>query len=240
MKSELLSKTLAEIVNENHQTASILEKYSLDFCCKGKRSLEEACEDKNLPVDLVASEIETTAHQNKPSTEFDKLSLSELVDHIVSTHHTYTKRELPQIFAYLQKVASKHGERHNELHEIFEDFIKLRAELEQHMFKEEAILFPRIKQLDNFALNSKHSVMNVQMPIIVMEDEHNRAGKLLEEIRQNTNDYTPPADACTTYRLSFAALKALETDLHQHIHLENNILFPKALNLSNINEIVMN
>src|SRR5436190_22701804 len=100
MKSELFSKTLAEIVNENHQTASILEKYSLDFCCKGKRSLEEACEDKNLPVDLVASEIETTAHQNKPSTEFDKLSLSELVDHIVSRHHAYTKRELPQIFAY--------------------------------------------------------------------------------------------------------------------------------------------
>jgi regulator of cell morphogenesis and NO signaling len=241
MKNELLSKTLAQIVNENHQTAAVFEKYGLDFCCKGKRSLGTACDEKNIPARLVAAEIENALHQNGGSKEFDKLSLTELIDHIVSAHHDYTKKELPQIHAYLQKVSTKHGDRHNELYPIFETFSSLREELEQHMMKEELILFPRIKALENFAVNSAQKIMNIQMPIIVMEDEHENAGKLLREIRNYTDDFTPPADACTTYRLSFAALQALETDLHQHIHLENNILFPRAVELFNDrSEIGMN
>ena len=241
MKNELLSKTLAQIVNENHQTASVFEKYHLDFCCKGKRSLQNACEEKNIPAPLVAAEIENALHQNEASNEFDKLSLTELIDHIVSTHHSYAKKELTQIFAYLQKVSTKHGDRHNELYAIFETFSSLREELEQHMMKEEIILFPRIKALEDFAVKNDQRIMNIQMPIVVMEDEHDKAGKLLSEIRNYTDNFTPPADACTTYRLSFAALHALETDLHQHIHLENNILFPKAIDLFNIrNEIAMN
>jgi regulator of cell morphogenesis and NO signaling len=241
MKNELLSKTLAQIVNENHQAASVLEKYDLDFCCKGKRSLQTACEEKNIPASLVATEIENALHQNKASEEFDKLSLTQLIDHIVSTHHSYAKKELTQIFAYLQKISTKHGDRHNELYVIFETFSSLREELEQHMMKEELILFPRIKALENFVGNNDQGIMNIQMPIAVMEDEHDKAGKLLSEIRNYTDNFTPPGDACTTYRLSFAALHALETDLHQHIHLENNILFPKAIDLFNIKkEMAMN
>jgi regulator of cell morphogenesis and NO signaling len=241
MKNELLSKTLAQIVNENHQTASVFEKYDLDFCCKGKRSLQTACEEKNIPAPLVAAEIENALHQDDASKEFDKLSLTELIDHIVSTHHAYTKKELAQIHAYLQKVATKHGDRHNELYAIFETFSSLREELEQHMMKEELILFPRIKALENFAVNNDQRIMNIQMPIVVMEDEHEKAGNLLSEIRNYTDNFTPPADACTTYRLSFAALQAFETDLHQHIHLENNILFPRAVDLfNNKSELAMN
>ncbi|MFI5185788.1 MAG: iron-sulfur cluster repair di-iron protein [Chitinophagales bacterium] len=234
MKNELLSKTLAQIVNENHQTASVFEKYELDFCCNGKRSLQKACEEKKLTPDFVAGEIEMVSHQaNNASKDFDKLSLTELADYIVSTHHAYTKNELPRIFAYLQKVSSKHGDRHNELYKVFEIFISLREELELHMQKEEVILFPRIKDLEHFSGNDKQGKMNIQTPVNVMENEHEHAGNLLREIRQLANNYTPPVDACTTYRLSFAALQALETDLHQHIHLENNILFPKAIALFN-------
>jgi regulator of cell morphogenesis and NO signaling len=232
MKNELLSKTLAQIVSENHQAASVFERYSLDFCCKGKRSLETACEEKKLPVDVVASEIDELIQQPiKSLTDFNKLSLTELVEYIESTHHAYTKRELAQIFTYLQKVSSKHGERHNELYRIFECFAQLKEEMEMHMRKEELILFPRIEELEAAEEQSDNCDTNIQAPISVMEDEHEHAGKLMEQIRLYSNNYMPPEDACTTYRLSFTALQAFEKDLHQHVHLENNILFPKAIEL---------
>jgi len=234
MKNELLSKTLAQIVNENHQTASVFERYNLDFCCKGKRSLETACEEKKLPVDVVANEIDELIQQPiKSLTDFSKLSLTELVEYIESTHHAYTKKELAQIFTYLQKVSSKHGERHTELFRIFECFAQLKEEMEMHMRKEELILFPRIEELEAAVEQSDvcGCDTNIQAPISVMEDEHEHAGKLMEQIRLYSNNYTPPEDACTTYRLSFAALQAFEKDLHQHVHLENNILFPKAIEL---------
>jgi regulator of cell morphogenesis and NO signaling len=233
MSKELLSKTLAQIVTENRQAASVFEKYKLDFCCKGKRSLELACEENHLQADAVAAEIDNISRQQiQVLNDFNSLSLTELVEYIVSTHHAYTKRELPQIFAYLQKVSSKHGERHNELYSIFECFARLKEEMEMHMRKEELILFPKIAELETINQSNELS-MNIQAPISVMEDEHEEAGNLLEKIRLYSNNYTPPEDACTTYRLSFAALQALEKDLHQHVHLENNILFPKAIKLFN-------
>ena len=233
MSKELLSKTLAQIVTENRQVASVFEKYKLDFCCNGKRSLELACEEKHLQADDVAAEIDNILRQQiQVLNDFNSLSLTELVEYIVSTHHAYTKRELPQIFAYLQKVSSKHGERHNELYRIFECFAKLKEEMEMHMRKEERILFPKIEELETIDQRIELS-LNLGAPISVMEDEHEHAGNLMAEIRQYSNNYTPPDDACTTYRLSFAALQALEKDLHQHVHLENNILFPKAIKLFN-------
>jgi len=229
MKNELLSKTLAEIVNENHQAASVFEKYGLDFCCRGKRSLQKACEENQLSEQTIVAEVEDAMNQQNSSLkEFDKLSLTELVDYIVSVHHVYTKRELQQISGYLQKLSSKHGERHKELYAVLESFMQLKDELELHMQKEELILFPGIKRLETGGLKEK----NIQTPIDVMESDHEYAGNLLEKIRGYTNNYTLPEDACTTYRLSFVALQAFEKDLHQHIHLENNILFPKALELS--------
>jgi regulator of cell morphogenesis and NO signaling len=228
MKNEFVTKTLAQIVKENYQTASVFEKYNLDFCCKGKRSLKQACEENNLPAELIVDEVTNLLkEETRQPIDFDKLSLSELVEYIVSTHHAYTKRELPQIFAYLQKVSSKHGERNPELCLIFETFSELKEEMELHMKKEELILFPRIKELETGIKSPSNS--NIQAPISVMEDEHDHAGRCLDQIRQLSNNYAPPSDACTTYRLSFAALQAFEKDIHQHVHLENNILFPKAI-----------
>jgi regulator of cell morphogenesis and NO signaling len=230
MKNDFVSKTLAQIVKENYQTASVFEKYNLDFCCKGKRSLQQACDENNLPTGLIVEEVNNLLNQEpQQQIEFDKLSLSELIDYIVSTHHAYTKRELPQILAYLQKVSSKHGERNPELYLIFESFSELKEEMEMHMKKEELILFPRIKELERGSKPKGDS--NIQAPISVMEDEHDHAGRCLEQMRQLSNNYTPPPEACTTYRLSFSALQAFEKDLHQHVHLENNVLFPKAIEM---------
>ncbi|HET9825041.1 MAG TPA: iron-sulfur cluster repair di-iron protein [Chitinophagaceae bacterium] len=241
MKDALVSKTLAQIVNENYKTASIFEKYHLDFCCKGKRSLQVACDEKNLPTDVIVGEVENVLKQETTSLmDFEKLSLSELVNYIVSTHHAYTKKELPQIFAYLQKVSSKHGERHNELHQIFECFASLKDEMEMHMKKEEHILFPKIVELEKGIEKLNQTGLSISVPLSVMEDEHEYAGKCMELIRSLSNDYTPPVDACTTYRLSFAALEAFERDLHQHVHLENNILFPKAIYLFNQRRSILN
>ena len=235
MNESLSSLSLAQIVNSNHQAASIFEKYHLDFCCKGKRSLEQACNEQQLSISKVTEDLENvfTKGNNGSAIDFEKMNLTQLTDYIVQTHHAYVKNEMPQIHAYLQKVFSKHGERHPELSKIFQTFNAVKEEMEGHMKKEELILFPRIKELQKLANNENANLqLNItylQSPITVMEQEHDHAGNLLNDIRILSNDYTPPQDACTTYRLSFAALKAFELDLHQHVHLENNILFPKAI-----------
>jgi regulator of cell morphogenesis and NO signaling len=234
MNGSLSSLSLAQIVNNNHQAASVFEKYHLDFCCKGKRSLEKACAEQQLSISKVTEDLENIFTKNNNSTvDFEKMSLTQLADYIIQTHHAYVKNEMPQIHAYLQKVSSKHGERHPELYKIFQTFNAVKEEMEGHMKKEELILFPRIKELqklaDNENANLQLNITYLQSPITVMEQEHDHAGNLLNDIRILSNDYAPPQDACTTYRLSFAALKAFELDLHQHVHLENNILFPKAI-----------
>ena len=235
MNQSLSSLSLAQIVNNNHQAASVFEKYHLDFCCKGKRSLEQACTEQQLSISKVTEDLENvfTKDNNSTAVDFEKMNLTQLADYIVQTHHAYVKNEMPQIHAYLQKVSSKHGERHPELYKIFQTFNAVKEEMEGHMKKEELILFPRIKELqklaDNENANLQLNITYLQSPITVMEQEHDHAGNLLNDIRILSNDYTPPQDACTTYRLSFAALKAFELDLHQHVHLENNILFPKAI-----------
>jgi len=247
MNESLSSLSLAQIVNSNHQAASIFEKYHLDFCCKGKRSLEQACSEQQLSVSKVTEDLENvfTKDNNSSVVDFEKMDLTQLADYIVQTHHAYVKNEMPQIQAYLQKVSSKHGERHPELYKIFQTFNAVKEEMEGHMKKEELILFPRIKELEKLANNENANLqLNItylQSPITVMEQEHDHAGSLLNDIRILSNDYTPPQDACTTYRLSFAALKAFELDLHQHVHLENNILFPKAINMfSELQTTVLN
>jgi regulator of cell morphogenesis and NO signaling len=235
MNESISSLSLAQLVNSNHQAASVFEKYHLDFCCKGKRSLEQACLEQQLPVSQVTEELEKVFADNgkQEIIDFDKMNLAQLCDYILQTHHAFVKNEMPQIYAYLQKVSSKHGERHPELYKIFQTFAAVKEEMEGHMRKEELVLFPRIKELqklaDNENTNLQLSIGYLQSPITIMEQEHDHAGSLLNDIRVFSNDYTPPQDACTTYRLSFAALKAFELDLHQHVHLENNILFPKAI-----------
>ncbi len=234
MNESLSSLSLAQIVNSNHQAASVFEKYHLDFCCKGKRSLEQACTEQQLSIAKVTEDLENIFTKDSNSTvDFEKMNLTQLADYIVQTHHAYVKNEMPQIQAYLEKVSSKHGERHPELYKIFQTFCAVKEEMEGHMKKEELILFPRIKELEKLANNENANLQlnlgYLQSPITVMEQEHDHAGNLLNDIRILSNDYTPPQDACTTYRLSFAALNAFELDLHHHVHLENNMLFPKAI-----------
>jgi len=242
--SRFNDKTLAEIVRDDHRTAQVFENHNLDFCCKGKRSLQEACEERELSVSQVIAELETATKTCTFPVGYNKLSLTLLSDHIVNTHHEYVRNELPRILAYLQRVASKHGDRHPEMIKVFQAFAVIKEEMEQHMMKEEKVLFPRIKALENKENDlpkSKSGRRYLQSPITVMVHEHDHAGSLMQEIRKLTNSYTPPPEACTTYRLSFASLHAFELDLHQHVHLENNILFPKALQLfDKLNEPELN
>jgi regulator of cell morphogenesis and NO signaling len=233
--TELLNKTLAQIVTEKHQAATVFEKYHLDFCCKGKRPLSDALVERQLPTEQVVKELEEVfaKNLNDDAAMFHYIHLSQLCDYIVGTHHAYVKQSLPQIYAYLEKIAFKHGNRHPELQEIFQLFSQLKEELSEHMFKEEEVLFPRIKEIEkNFTERNSCSIPvagYIESPVAVMEHEHDQAGDLMEQIRIKTNNYTPPVDACTTYRVAFASLLAFEADLHQHVHLENNILFPKAI-----------
>ena len=232
--SELMTKSLAQIVNTNHLAATVFEKYHLDFCCKGKRTLQQACTEGELKIEEVLSDLERTVQGKSIPIQYENMSLRQLADYIVMTHHSYVKKEIPAILGYLEKVASKHGDRHPEMVKVFQLFATVKEEMGQHMQKEEQILFPRIKEVEQqLGEGSEIIISNTFLlsPISMMEEEHDHAGSLLSEIRQLTNDYNPPADACTTYKLSFAALQAFELDLHQHVHLENNILFPKALQM---------
>jgi regulator of cell morphogenesis and NO signaling len=226
--SDLLNKTLSQIVTENYQAAYVFEKYGLDFCCKGKRPLKDACVEKQIDVDNLLNELNIALSTKTAGTEFDKMSLTELAEYIVRVHHNYVKQNAPQIFAYVTKVATKHGDRFPYMIEVYRLFAEVQQEMAEHMLKEEKILFPRIKQLEFFE-KPHNSIDFLQAPIDVMEHEHDHAGRLMEQIRKATNNYTVPEDACTTHRLTVAALKGFEEDLHQHVHLENNILFPKAI-----------
>ena len=230
----LASKTLAQIVTNNYKAASIFEKHHLDFCCKGKRTLEQACSESDIKIEEVIEQLEKAGDTNDLKTNYNELSLAQLSEHIVSTHHNYVKNEMPALHGYLQKVASKHGDRHPEMNKVFQIFGAVKEEMEFHMQKEEMVLFPRIKDIENQIQEGKKVVVSssyLQSPINMMEEEHDHAGSMLAEIRNLTNNYNPPADACTTYQLSFASLQAFELDLHRHVHLENNILFPKALKM---------
>lgn len=232
--SGLIYKSLGQIVNDNHRAATVFEKYNLDFCCKGKRTLEQACSESNLEAKEVIAELEQIASGNNCTApvNYDKFSLTQLSDYIVNTHHSYVKREMPAIFNYLERVATKHGDRHPEMRKVFTLFTAVKEEMGHHMQKEELVLFPRIKETERLVISGKGTTVNnsyLLSPINMMEEEHEHAGTVMAEIRQLTNNYTPPADACTTYKLSFAALEAFEKDLHQHVHLENNMLFPKSL-----------
>jgi regulator of cell morphogenesis and NO signaling len=236
--SDLPLQTLAEIVSKNYHTAAVFEKYHLDFCCKGRRSLQEACVQKQLNIQDILPELEQAMlKKDRSSVDFSQLTLTALADHIVTHHHQYIRKEMPLIMMYLQKIAAKHGERHPEMMNVFELFSRLKHELESHMLKEEQVLFPRIGQLEALEQeepdpHTTHTFL--EAPIRVMLQEHDDAGTIMAEIRAFTNDYDLPDDACTTYKLCFAALQAFEADLHQHVHLENNILFPKVLKLLNI------
>ena len=235
--NNLLQQTLAGIVTSNHQAVNIFEKYQLDFCCKGKRTLEEACSEKSIDAATVADELgailQPQANKQMPFTE---MTAEQLISHIMVKHHFYVKQSMPQIQYHIQKVAIKHGERFPYMREVFELFAEVNDDMTQHMEREEKILFSRIKEAEwLFKQNGTATIPAafIDGRIQVMEMEHVRAGEILYRIRSLTNNYTPPEGASTTFKVSLAELKEFEEDLHQHVHLENYILFPMVKEFTN-------
>jgi regulator of cell morphogenesis and NO signaling len=230
MKIENL--TLAEIVSTKPAAAALFEKHNLDFCCGGKRKLVDVLLNDNAKLNEVTDQLHKLFKKNTTEEiDFNALSLTQLVDYIIETHHKYVKENLPVIQLHLEKVATKHGVAHPEMKEIKILFDEIKRDFEQHMLKEELILFPRIKKLEALVKkgNPSNETFSLEGPVAVMEFEHEAAHTLLDKIKTASNNYTPPATACNTYRLSLNELSIFESDLHRHVHLENNILFPKAL-----------
>jgi len=229
----LVEKTLAEIVTENIRAAIIFEEYGLDFCCRGNRNLKEACSDKNVDVQKIVNELANLSDTGSGTQNVNDWQLDFLVDYILNNHHQYVRRMIPVISLHADKVASVHGKNHTETLQIADLFLAVREELQMHMMKEERILFPQIKQM---VLIKNENIQffpppfgTIQNPIRMMEYEHTSAGDALYQIRELSNNYTHPEDACNTFKALYSELKEFEEDLHKHIHLENNILFPKSI-----------
>lgn len=228
--------TIGEIVAQDFRTASVFSKYGIDFCCKGHRTLEEVCEKKNIDEDMLTTQLETVMKSSGgQSIDYKVWPLDLLTDYIEKTHHRYIEEKTPSLLQFLNKLCKVHGERHPELFEINSLFTQSAGDLASHLKKEELILFPFIRKMVNAQIRQEYLEMphfgTVENPVAMMKEEHTAEGDRFEKIAQLTNNYTPPADACNTYRVTFAMLQEFETDLHTHIHIENNILFPKAIAL---------
>ncbi|MDI5897073.1 iron-sulfur cluster repair di-iron protein [Flavobacterium yafengii] len=232
---ETLEKiTIGEYVAKDFRTAAIFSKYGIDFCCKGNRTIDEACEKKDVDTDQLMDQINTVlATKNDSTIDFKIWPLDLLADYIEKTHHRYVEEKTQILLPFLDKLCKVHGANHPELFEINELFIGCAGELAQHMKKEELILFPFIKKMAKAALIeepiAKPQFGTVKNPIAMMMEEHEAEGDRFVKIAALTNNYTPPTDGCSTFRVTYAMLADFEQDLHKHIHLENNILFPSAM-----------
>lgn len=230
-------KTIGEIVAQNYKAAAVFKSYNIDFCCKGNRTIYEACAQRGIPEEALKKALEKAVQEtDSGSPKFDSWASDLLADYIEKKHHRYVKRILPEINAYLDKVCKVHGNNHPELFEVQKLFRESARELANHMQKEEIILFPFVRKLAEADAGDKKNINRppfgtVGNPIEMMMHEHDAEGERFRKIAQLTDGYTPPVDACNTYKVAFALLQEFEEDLHQHIHLENNILFPKAIAL---------
>ena len=216
---------LADLVTADPSLARELERRGLDYCCGGRRTLADACVTRGLDADAVAQEL-VAASGWQPVEAWTTMDALQLVDHIEASHHRYLWEELPRLTALMDKVRGVHGRRHPELQEVARCLEELRADLEPHMLKEERVLFPMIRELATAGSPPAFACGSIRNPISVMMAEHDRAGELLERLRQLTDEYEPPADACSSYNALYVGLAELEADTHLHIHKENNVLFP--------------
>ncbi len=228
--------TVRQIVAGDYRTASVFEKYSIDYCCHGNVSLDEACRKNGVSIDEIERDLAALAVKNENGSDaYDTWDLDFLAEYIVRTHHRYVRNAIPAIDAHCAKVVMKHGERHPEVARIYSAFKEVAEEMTRHMAKEELVLFPYIKAMVNHSQNGtpfqQPHFGTIANPIRMMEAEHESAGNAMDAIRTISNGFTSPADACTTFGLTYEELKQFEADLHKHVHLENNILFPKALKL---------
>jgi regulator of cell morphogenesis and NO signaling len=227
---------IGETVAKDYRTASIFQKYHIDFCCKGNRSIEEACISKKTDVNALLKDMNEVINQNNTdSINFNSWPLDLLTDYIEKKHHRYVEEKTPVLLKYLQKVAQVHGEHHPELLEIRRLFNESATILAAHMKKEELVLFPFIRKMVTAHRTHQDLVAphfgTVQNPVHMMMHEHDVEGDRFRKIAELTNQYNPLEDACNTYRVTYSLLQEFDNDLHLHIHLENNILFPKALEL---------
>ncbi len=231
--------TIREIVTGDFRAAAVFHKFGIDFCCGGGRTVKDACSERALDTAQVLEAIgHATATPDAGAPQFAAWEPSTLISHIVSKHHAYVRDALPTIHGYTQKLAKVHGERHPELLEIARLFEGVADEMTSHMMKEEHILFPYINALAAAAKRGSGVPAapfgTIANPIRMMEHEHESAGAAMARMRELSGGYVPPADGCTTYQVCFKELDAFERDLHAHVHLENNILFPKALELAGL------
>ncbi|MFC5048464.1 iron-sulfur cluster repair di-iron protein [Aquimarina hainanensis] len=228
-------KTVAEVVADNIKTAHVFKKYGIDFCCGGGITIQKACSNHNIDYDIVRNELMAIDQKNKKEFDYNNWELGFLIDHIIHVHHTYVEESIGILLAYTEKVANVHGHHYPELIKIKELFLEVANELTTHMKKEELILFPFIKKLikadqTQTPYASPH-FGTVKNPVQMMEYEHENAGTIFKTIAKLTNNYTPPEEACNTFKALYAELDDFEQDLHLHIHLENNIVHPKAVAL---------
>lgn len=227
-------QNIGKLVAKDYRLASVFKKYGIDFCCQGNRSIDDACIAKKIDVDSVLNDLNNIgAVNNSAGIDYKSWPLDLLADYIEKTHHRYIEDKSPEIKTYLDRICEVHGLDNPQLHQIKELFQKTVDNLAQHMKKEELLLFPFIRKMEKVKrsgeLLQKPNFDSIKDLIDEMEDEHSAEGDRLRDIDQLSNNYTLPKDACNTFRVTYELLKEFEDDLHLHIHLENNILFPKSI-----------
>jgi regulator of cell morphogenesis and NO signaling len=224
----LEEQTIGQMVAERPGRAQVFEKYGIDYCCGGKKILAHACSELDLDAQQVMQAITAyDASHASAGVDWTRASMSDLADHIITAHHDYLRASLPRLSYLTARVRNAHSDKYPELAELYSVFDRLRVGLETHTMKEETVLFPCIKQLDRGEAPS--AGCSVVHAVSVMEAEHDEAGNGLKKIRELTNDFTPPSDTCNTHRALLFSLQELESDMHQHVHKENSILFPRAV-----------
>lgn len=220
---------VGQVVAERPACSRVFDRHGIDYCCGGKVTVEEVCRNKGIDLTTVIAELEAVdAKDSADGVDPSDMTMTELADHIELTHHAYLHEELPRLSALIDKVASVHGAKYAWLENVRATFADLVAELMPHMMKEEQILFPMIRELDHAVAAPSLHCGSVKNPIRAMEQDHDGAGRALRLLRALTGDFTPPEGACNSFRAMLDGLTALETDMHQHIAKENNVLFVRA------------
>lgn len=226
-----IEPTIGEIVANDFRAASLFKDAGIDFCCGGNKSLSDACKEKGADESHLIQQLEILAQTPvSGAMNFKEWELGFLSDYIMNTHHKFVLKNLPELVFYTQKIADVHGDNHPELIEVALLFTKINEELLQHLKNEEEVLFPAIKEAENDATAAVKAT--IASEITRMQGEHEFAGGAMDKINVLTNNYQIPVDACNTYRVSLKLLEQFEDDLHIHVHLENNILYPKALKMA--------
>ncbi|MBS1538727.1 MAG: iron-sulfur cluster repair di-iron protein [Bacteroidetes bacterium] len=239
LKQTLESKTLALIVADDFRSVQVFEEYGLDFCCKGKRQLNIACLEKGIPISDVLKKLESLDNEPNNTQRYSDWNTDFLIDYIIQQHHSYVKTMIPLIQAHLQKVVNAHSAKHPEVSLIQELFVDMSTELLSHLTQEETVVFPNLKKIVSQLVLAKSKLTNEHEFVKLIENlekEHLDVGKILGEIQLLTNGFTPPPGACTTFRVLYQELQAFQADMFRHIHLENNILFPKIMEMVTISK----